>query len=198
MFAKLIENPGLPASEQKEVLKAVITKNLKQNVHEVRLQFNHNYVAIKDVLVKHPKYGMRLALALHTWQIVTESLAGKRDNNAVDLLYAIIATNPTANGQYLLTEMSKTFQDNWRMLAILRLIAEAVVQHLEPKEYGWFLAVFVKLSATLIQGYLTIKNEPAQSSNDRIESDLQLINSCEQWITEAYVEVIQKLKGPTT
>lgn len=78
MFSKLLDNPELPLKEQKEVLKTVLTINLKQNIHEVRLQFNHNYPTLKPILLKHWKYALRLALSLHTWQIALDMLEGKR------------------------------------------------------------------------------------------------------------------------
>ena len=74
MFSKLLENPDLPFEDQKEVIKSVITTNLKQNVHEVRLQFNHNYNKLKPILLKHWKYSLRIALSLHTWQVCRELL----------------------------------------------------------------------------------------------------------------------------
>lgn len=77
MFAKLIENPALSHKEQQEVLKTVLAQNIKQNIHEVRLQFNHNYPQLKNILLKHPKKALRLALALHTWQISLENINNK-------------------------------------------------------------------------------------------------------------------------
>lgn len=98
MFSKLIDNPDLPHKEQQEVLKTVLTQNLKQNVHEVRLQFNHNYTQLRSILIKHPKKALRLALALHTWQISQENINNKCDNPAVDLLLSVVRDNPCANG----------------------------------------------------------------------------------------------------
>jgi hypothetical protein len=74
MFSKILENPDLPFNEQKEVIKTVLSVNLKQNIHEVRLQFNHNYQKLKPVLLKHWKYAFRLTLPLHTWQICKDLL----------------------------------------------------------------------------------------------------------------------------
>ena len=171
MFTKLIANPDLPFKEQRELLKSVLTVNLKQNLHEVRLQFNHNYLQIKPVFLKHPKLAIRLALALHTWQLTVESLSGSIENQVVDLLFSVVTANPQVYGQYLLTDMVKTYQDHWRMLVVLKLASEQVVQHLPVKEYGWFLAAFVRVSAAVIQGYLTTKNEKTQSNDDRSMSD---------------------------
>lgn len=74
MFSKILENPGLPFNEQKEVIKNVLAINLKQNIYEVRLQFNHNYEKLKPVLLKHWKYAFRLVLPLQTWQISRDLL----------------------------------------------------------------------------------------------------------------------------
>ena len=68
MFSKILDNPDLPPSEQKEVLKAVVTKNLKHNLPEVRLQLNHNYEQLLPALLIHWKYSLRIALSLVTWQ----------------------------------------------------------------------------------------------------------------------------------
>jgi len=74
MFSKILENPDLPHQEQKEVLKSVLSTNVKQNIHEVRLQLNHNYETLKPILLKHWKYAFRLSLPLHSWQICRDLL----------------------------------------------------------------------------------------------------------------------------
>ena len=58
------------------------------------------------------------------------------------------------------------------------------------------LANFVKISAAVITGFLQIKNEPTNSGNDRVESDLQLVNNCETWITDYYIKMLRSLKKP--
>lgn len=159
MFSKLLDDKELPLKEQKEVLKAVLTTNLKQNVHEVRLQFNHNYLHLKPVLLQHWKYALRLALALHSWQVALEVLEGKTDKTpAADLVYSLLAQDAAVRGQYLIVDLGKSFPDSWRTLVILKLAAENVVKHLSPKDYAWFLATFVRLSASAIQSFLTLKN----------------------------------------
>lgn len=198
MFSKLIDNPDLPPKDQKDVLKDILANNVKKNIHEVRLQFNHNYPKLKPILTQHWRYALRLALALHSWQVSAEMLQGKKDTQAVDLLYTVLGEDQRARGQVLMVEFTKTFQDNWRLLVILSIAAELIVPQLVPQDYSWLLASFVRTSATVIQGYLTLKNEPAKSNDDRIESDLKLITNCEQWITSAFVGMIKALKCPET
>jgi hypothetical protein len=98
MFSKLLDNPDLSLKDQKEILKDVLTNNLKKNVHEVRLQFNHNYQKLKPILLQHWRYALRLALSLHSWQVSVEMLQGKQDNSAVDLLYTVLKEDSRARG----------------------------------------------------------------------------------------------------
>ena len=95
------------------------------------------------------------------------------------MLLSVIRENPCANGEYLLTDLFKSFSDCWRMIVILKIVSEEVVQHLPTSTYGWFLAYFVMISASTIQNYLKLKQEPAQSNSDRPENDLKLIDNTE-------------------
>jgi hypothetical protein len=95
-----------------------------------------------------------------------------------------------------MVEFTKTFQDNWRLLAILSIASDVVAPSLVPQDYSWFLATFVRASATVIQGYLTVKNETTNSKGDRIDSDLQLMENCETWIATSFVKMIRSLKRP--
>ena len=126
---------------------------------------------------------MRLALALLTWQISLESIGGKRESAAADLLHACVVHQPATNGQFLLAQLTKSFADNWRMLVILKVVAEEATSHISVADYGYFLATFVRLSAAVITQYLKLKNEHTMSNTDRVESDMQLDNNCEQWVT---------------
>ena len=64
------------------------------------------------------------------------------------------------------------------MLAILKIVAGEAASHISVADYGSFLATFVKLSAAVITEYLKLKNEHTMSSNDRVESDMNLVNNC--------------------
>ena len=54
----------------------------------------------------------------------------------------------------------------------------------------------MKLSASVITEYLKLKNEHTMSNTDRSESDMQLVNNCEEWVTQSYIKMITSLKGP--
>ena len=109
-------------------------------------------------------------------------------------------------------DLFKTYPDEWRCLVILRIIAESLAPRItsppqghphrsgitSPLDYGWLLSGFVKISAGIIQNYLNIKNEPAKSSEDRTEKDLSLVSKCEEWITQAYMQLFRILKSPTS
>jgi len=43
-----------------------------------------------------------------------------------------------------------------------------MARSLGSKDFGWFLASFVRISATAIQSYLKLKHEPAKSNEDRL------------------------------
>lgn len=60
------------------------------------------------------------------------------------------------------------------------------------------MAGFIRLSAGIIQNYLTIKNEKSQSNEDRIEKDQILIKYCEEWVANAYLAVFKNIKSPKT
>lgn len=79
-----------------------------------------------------------------------------------------------------MVDLAKTYHDNsWKSLAVLTLISDSFASSISSKDFGWFLAAFVKVSAAAIEGYLKIKNEPIKSNEDRIENDSVLVKNCE-------------------
>jgi len=74
MFTKLIENSELSFNEQKSILKSIIQTNIKQNLPEVKLQFNHNFNALKSILLNHWKYALHISLSLINWQTARDFL----------------------------------------------------------------------------------------------------------------------------
>ena len=77
-------------------------------------------------------------------------------------------------------------------------MSEEAAKGIRPEDFGSFLATYVKLSAAVITTYLQTKNEPTQSNTDRISSDLQFVNSCETWVSDSYIKMIDNLRGPQT
>lgn len=71
------------------MLKNIIQLNLKQNLPEVKLQLTHNYEQLKPILLKHPKYSLRIAFALITWQMSKDFIEGRREGVAFDLIITI-------------------------------------------------------------------------------------------------------------
>ena len=79
----------------------------------------------------------------------------------------------------------------------MALSSHFIAPQVQAHEYRWFIPTFVRLSAGIIQGYLKAKNEPAQSSTDRMDSDLAMVQGTEQWVEEAYLCTLKALKAPT-
>lgn len=94
-------------------------------------------------------------------------------------------------------ELMKVYPDPWKCLVILSLVSEIISQRITNlDDYNWFLSGFIQLSASIVQGYLTIKNEKSQSKEDRVDKDLTLLSNCEEWVTKAYLTLFKNLKSP--
>jgi hypothetical protein len=66
-------------------------------------------------------------------------------------------------------ELKKVYPDPWKCLVILSLVSEIITHRITNlDDYNWLLAGFIQLSASIIQSYLTVKNEKTQSNSDRV------------------------------
>lgn len=81
-------------------------------------------------------------------------------------------------------------------LVVHRLYAQHFAGSTQEKHYPSMIPKFIRITSFIVEKYLSLKAEPANGQEDRVNIDKEVLAHCEEWVADSMRTFFNNLPAP--